>query len=98
NLLSHQDFTDQTRWPVIENFTDVTRFWNPGDAFASIGKLLEPGAKEVRNPTVVRALRDIGFSEQSGWGLRGVCRAWHELGRVPRRCITGKAPTACGSS
>lgn len=94
NLLSHQDFTDQTRWPVIENFTDVTRFWNPGDAFASIDKLLEPGAKEVRNPIVVRALRDIGFSEQSGWGLREVYRNWHELGRVPPRLINDKAQKA----
>jgi ATP-dependent DNA helicase RecG len=83
NLLSHQDFTDQTRWPVIENFSDQTRFWNPGDAFASADKLLEPGSKEVRNPIIVRALRDIGFSEQSGWGLREVYRNWHELGRVP---------------
>ena len=83
NLLSHQDFTDHTRTPTIEKFTDVTRFWNPGDAFVSAEKLLEPGAKEVRNPTIVRALRDIGFSEQSGWGLRDVFRNWSELGHVP---------------
>lgn len=83
NLLSHQDFTDHSRWPVIENFSDLTRFWNPGDAFATADKLLEPGAKEVRNPVIVRALRDIGFSEQSGWGLREVFRNWSDLGRVP---------------
>ena len=83
NLLSHQDFTDHSRWPTIENFSDVTRFWNPGDAFVTADKLLEPGAKEVRNPVIVRALRDIGFSEQSGWGLRDVYRNWSDLGRVP---------------
>ena len=83
NLLSHQDFTDHSRWPIIENFSDVTRLWNPGDAFATADKLLEPGAKEVRNPVIVRALRDIGFSEQSGWGLREVFRNWSELGLVP---------------
>jgi ATP-dependent DNA helicase RecG len=83
NLLSHQDFTDHSRWPVIEDFSDVTRFWNPGDAFVTEDKLLEPGAKELRNPVIVRALRDIGFSEQSGWGLREVFRNWNELGRVP---------------
>ena len=83
NLLSHQDFTDHSRWPTIENFSDVTRFWNPGDAFVTADKLLEPGAKEVRNPVIVRALRDIGFSEQSGWGLRDVYKNWSDLGRVP---------------
>jgi len=83
NLLSHQDFTDHSRWPTIQDFSDVTCFWNPGDAFVSADKLLEPGAKEVRNPVIVRALRDIGFSEQSGWGLREVFRNWNELGRVP---------------
>lgn len=91
NLLSHQDFSDQTRFPIIENYTDVTRFWNPGDAFANTERLLEPGAKEVRNPIIVRALRDIGFSEQSGWGLREVYRNWNELGRVPPRLINNKA-------
>jgi len=91
NLLSHQDFTDHTRWPRIENFSDLTRFWNPGDAFVNADRLLEPGAKEVRNPTIVRALRDIGFSEQSGWGLREVYRNWHELGRVPPKLINNKA-------
>lgn len=91
NVLSHQDFTDQTRWPVIENFSDLTRFWNPGDAFASTDKLLEPGNKEVRNPIIVRALRDAGFGEQSGWGLREVYRNWHELGRVPPVLVNDKA-------
>ena len=91
NLLSHQDFTDTTRWPIIENFADLTRFWNPGDAFASTDKLLEPGTKEVRNPIIVRALRDIGFSEQSGWGLREVYRNWNELGRVPPVLTNDKA-------
>lgn len=83
NLLSHQDFTDHSRWPTIEDFSDVTRFWNPGDAFVTADKLLEPGSKEVRNPLIVRALRDIGFSEQSGWGLRDVFRNWSDLGLVP---------------
>ncbi|MDQ6991440.1 MAG: putative DNA binding domain-containing protein, partial [Mariprofundaceae bacterium] len=91
NLLSHQDFTDQTRWPVIEDYRDLTRFVNPGDAFASVDKLLEPGSKEVRNPIIVRALRYIGFSEQSGWGLREVYRNWHELGRVPPELVNDKA-------
>lgn len=83
NLLSHQDFSDHSRWPVIENYADLTRFWNPGDAFITTENLLEPGTKEVRNPVIVRALRDIGFSEQSGWGLREVFRNWSDLGRVP---------------
>ncbi len=91
NLLSHQDFTDHSRWPLIENFSDLTRLWNPGDAFATADKLLEPGAKEVRNPVIVRALRDIGFSEQSGWGLRDVFKNWSDLGRVPPVLSNDKA-------
>jgi len=91
NLLSHQDFTDHTRWPVIENFKDRIKFWNPGDAFAHTKSLLEPGVKEVRNPNIVRALRDIGFSEQSGWGLREVYRNAHDLGRVPPQINNNKA-------
>lgn len=91
NLLSHQDFSDHARSPVIENFTDRLRFWNPGDAFADEDQLLKPGTKEVRNPILVRALRDIGFSEQSGWGLRDVYRNWHELGRVPPAVNNDKA-------
>jgi len=83
NLLSHQDFGDQQRWPTIENFQDRTRFWNPGDAFADVDKLLEPGAKEIRNPLIARALRNAGFSEQQGWGLRKVYSHWNALGRVP---------------
>ena len=83
NLISHQDFGDQQRWPRIENFQDRTRFWNPGDAFADIDRLLEPGAKEIRNPLIARALRNAGFSEQQGWGLRKVYSQWNTLGRVP---------------
>ena len=96
NLLSHQDFTDHSRWSTIEDFSDVTKFWNPGDAFISVDKLLEPGTKEVRNPVIVRALRDIGFSEQSGWGLREVFRNWSNLGRVPPSLHNDKSEKCFG--
>ena len=33
NLLTHQDYGDHKRKPVIKIFTDRTVFWNPGDAF-----------------------------------------------------------------
>lgn len=83
NMLIHQDYSDHTRKPVIQHYSDLTRFWNPGDAFASVSDLLEPGEKETRNPLIVTAFRRIGFSENAGWGLRDVFSSWRGLGRVP---------------
>ena len=37
NLLSHQDFTDHSRWPLIENFSDLTRLWESGGCFCNCG-------------------------------------------------------------
>ena len=83
NMLIHQDYSDHTRKPVIQHYKDLTRFWNPGNAFASVADLLEPGEKETRNPLIVTAFRRIGFSENAGWGLRDVFRSWRNLGHVP---------------
>lgn len=91
NLLIHQDYSDHTRKPEIRVYQDRTVFWNPGDAFASIPDLLEPGQKEVRNPRIVTAFRRIGFSEHAGWGLPEVFRNWQALGRVPPRIVNDKA-------
>ena len=85
NLLIHQDYSDHSRKAVIRHYTDQTVFWNPGDAFAADGDLLEPGEKEVRNPRVVLAFRRIGLSEHAGWGLRDIFRNWQQLGNVPPR-------------
>lgn len=45
NLLIHQDFSYTTRMPVIRFFRDRTEFSNPGNAFASQERLLDPGEK-----------------------------------------------------
>ncbi|NQU64736.1 MAG: putative DNA binding domain-containing protein, partial [SAR324 cluster bacterium] len=82
NMLIHQDYSDHTRKPVIQHYTDSTRFWNPGNAFASVADLLEPGEKETRNPLIVTAFRRLGFSENAGWGLRDVFSSWRGLGHV----------------
>ena len=83
NVLIHQDYSDHSRKPEIRHFSDRTIFWNPGDAFASLADLLEPGEKEVRNPRIVTAFRRIGLSENAGWGLRDVFTNWQQLGNVP---------------
>ena len=83
NLLIHQDYTDHARKPVIQFYNDRTLFWNPGDAFASVEELLEPGEKEVRNPRIVAAFRRIGLSEQAGTGVRSIFSNWQHLGHVP---------------
>lgn len=83
NLLIHQDYSDQWRKAEIRHYADQTVFWNPGDAFAVVADLLEPGEKEVRNPRIVTAFRRIGLSENAGWGLRDVFKHWQQLGNVP---------------
>ena len=90
NLLIHQDYSDHSRKAVIRHYTDQTVFWNPGDAFAADGDLLEPGEKEVRNPRLVLAFRRIGLSEHAGWGLRDIFRNWQQLGNVPPRITNDK--------
>lgn len=90
NLLIHQDYGDHGRKASIRLFTDRTVFWNPGDAFASEAELLDPTEKEVRNPTIVKAFRRIGLSDQAGTGIRAIFRNWHELGRVPPQLTNDK--------
>ncbi|MDA3917249.1 MAG: putative DNA binding domain-containing protein [Deltaproteobacteria bacterium] len=91
NMLIHQDYADHSRKPAITHFNDLTRFWNPGDAFAQVKDLLEPGEKETRNPLLVTAFRRIGFSENAGWGLRDVFKNWRGLGKVPPEIFNDKA-------
>jgi len=91
NLLIHRDYGDHTRKAVIQFFTDRTRFWNPGDAFATESELLDPTEKEVRNPMIVAAFRRIGMSDQAGSGIRAIFRNWHELGNVPPVMQNNKA-------
>lgn len=91
NLLIHQDYGDHGRKASIRLFADRTIFWNPGDAFATEAELLDPTEKEVRNPTIVKAFRRIGLSDQAGTGIRAIFRNWHDLGRVPPKLKNDKA-------
>ena len=83
NQLIHQDYGDHGRTAFIRFYGDRTVFWNPGDAAASTDELLDPSAKEVRNPAIVAAFRRIGLSEQAGTGVRAIFRNWRSLGHVP---------------
>jgi ATP-dependent DNA helicase RecG len=94
NLLIHQDYGDHGRKASIKLFTDCTVFWNPGDAFATTAELLDPTEKEVRNPSIVKAFRRIGLSDQAGTGIRAIFRNWHELGCVPPQLANDKARKA----
>lgn len=91
NLLIHQDFGDHTRVPVIRIFRDCAEFFNPGDAFASAEQLLDPGDKEVRNPSVVNAFRRVGLSDQGGTGVGAIFEGWRKLGYVPPEIENNKA-------
>jgi ATP-dependent DNA helicase RecG len=90
NLLIHQDYVDQGRTPFIHFYRDCTKFWNPGDAFATTEALLESGEKEIRNPRIVRSFRQIGLSEQAGTGIRAIYSNWRQLGRVPPIIVNEK--------
>ena len=83
NQLIHQDYGDHGRTALVRFHSDRTVFWNPGDARASTEELLDPTAKEVRNPSIVAAFRRIGLSEQAGTGVRAIFRNWRSLGHVP---------------
>ena len=94
NLLIHQDYRDHGRKASIRFFRDQTRFWNPGDAFATTDELLDPTEKEVRNPAIVAAFRWIGLSGQAGTGVRAIFRGWQRLGYVPPLINNDKARKA----
>lgn len=94
NQLIHQDYGDHGRTAFIGFYRDRTVFWNPGDAPASTGELLDPTAKEVRNPAIVAAFRSIGLSEQAGTGVRAIFRNWRSLGHVPPVVLNDKAKGA----
>jgi ATP-dependent DNA helicase RecG len=83
NLLIHQDYGDHLRLPEIHFYQDRTIFKNPGDAYGTTEELLEPGAKEVRNPSIVSAFRRIGLSDQAGSGIRSIFQNWGDLGNTP---------------
>lgn len=90
NLLIHQDYGDHTRTPMIRFFTDVSEYFNPGDAFASTEQLLDPGDKEVRNPAIVAAFRRIGLSDQAGSGVGAIFSSWRRLGNLPPVLVNNK--------
>ncbi|RPH82972.1 MAG: transcriptional regulator, partial [Desulfobacteraceae bacterium] len=94
NLLIHQDYGDTGRHAQIQLFRDRTRFWNPGDAFGTVDQLLEPGAKELRNPNLVGAFRRIGLSDQAGTGIRAIFRNWRQLGNIPPKILNQQAEKA----
>ena len=94
NQLIHQDYGDHGRTALIRFYPNRTVFWNPGDAQATTDELLDPTAKEVRNPSIVAAFRRIGLSEQAGTGVRAIFRNWRRLGNVPPVLQNDKAGNA----
>ena len=83
NQLIHQDYGDRGRTAFIRFYRDRTVFWNPGDAGAPTGELLDRTAKEVRNPLIAAAFRGIGLARQAGTGIRAIFGNWQRLGHAP---------------
>jgi ATP-dependent DNA helicase RecG len=87
NLLMHQDFEETTRAATIAFHPDRVVFENPGCTRAQKADLLEPGAKDVRNPLIVAMFRRVGLSEQAGTGIGAIFSDWRRRGRVPPEII-----------
>lgn len=87
NLLMHQDFEETTRAATIAFHPDRVVFENPGCARAAKADLLEPGAKDVRNPLIVSMFRRVGLSEQAGTGISAIFSDWRRRGRVPPEIV-----------
>ena len=83
NQLIHQDYGDRGRTAFIRFYRDRTVFWNPGDADAPTGELLDRTAKEVRNPLIAAAFRGVGLARQAGTGIRAIFHDWQSLGHAP---------------
>jgi ATP-dependent DNA helicase RecG len=91
NLLMHQDFEETTRPGTIAFHPDRVVFENPGTARANKAELLEPGAKDVRNPIIVSVFRRVGLSEQAGTGIGAIFSDWRRRGRVPPEIVNDVA-------
>ena len=91
NQLIHQDYGDRGRTAFIRFYRDRTVFWNPGDADAPTGELLDRTAKEVRNPLIAAAFRGIGLARQAGTGIQAIFRDWKSLGHAPPVIRSGEA-------
>jgi len=87
NLLAHQDYSDQHRTAVILWHDDRVQFWNPGDSFVDIVTMLDGGSSQLRNPLLVRLLRQAGFAEQAGAGIPTIVRTWRRADRVPPELV-----------
>jgi ATP-dependent DNA helicase RecG len=83
NLLTHQDFGDQTRKAVLTIHADQLHFWNPGHSYTSGENLFRPGDKPVRNPLIRSMLQRIDIGEQAGSGIRTIYSKQGLLGRLP---------------
>lgn len=83
NLFIHQDYSDRTTVAQVEITADQAVFHNPGSALVSQRALAEGGKSSARNPLISRALREIGFAELAGSGLREVYRVWRNEKRRP---------------
>ena len=85
NLISHQDYGNQSHIPTILWWRDLIEFENPGDSWVA-QELLEGGGHSLsRNPLIARLLRQAELAEQAGTGLPMILSRWSEAGRTAPR-------------
>ncbi len=81
NLISHQDYSDQSRIPTVLWWRDEIRFRNTGDSLVATELLPGGGHSLPRNPLIARLLRQAELAEQAGTGMPKILKIWREAGR-----------------
>jgi predicted HTH transcriptional regulator len=81
NLFIHQDYDDEGTAAQIELTPEQAVFFNAGKSLVGIKTLQQGGRSQSRNPLIARALRQIGFAELGGSGLRYLRETWETAGR-----------------
>ena len=81
NMMIHQDYVETSMAAQIEITPRTLSFYNPGYALVGKQALARGGKSQSRNPLLSRALRQIGFTELAGSGLREVYRAYSDARR-----------------
>lgn len=79
NALVHADYAERDATLIVRSPEGFV-FRNPGSSRLATADLRAGDRSDPRNPTLVRAFREIGLAEEAGTGIRSIRRAWRELG------------------
>lgn len=61
---------------VVEKYKSVYKFTNPGLFRVPLKKAIEGGTSDARNRLIFKVFSQLGFGEQSGYGLESIHTTW----------------------